>query len=217
MRSLILLALLLGSIPTVMAQVNKFENDIVSFENKDKLNPPVSKKLIVFAGSSSIVRWSSLLQDYADKNVINRGFGGSQTTDLIEYADRVISVYHPDQVFIYEGDNDLSDGKTPLQVFNNFKILFEKIRTKDAKIQVSFISIKPSPSRRKLLPSIKETNTLIKEFLSTQKRTDFINIFDPMLAPGEKFIPELYEADSLHMTPKGYEIWAKQIKPYIKD
>lgn len=198
-------------------EANKFENDIKAFEKAD-LEKPVSKKdLIVFTGSSSVVRWESLKSDFPNKNVINRGFGGSTTPDLIYFVDRVINVYQPKQVFIYEGDNDLaSSQRTPAQVFADFKTLFELIRTKSKHTRISFISIKPSPSRKHLLDAQRSSNNLIKEFLKTKTNTDFVDVFNAMLKPNKEFMPELYVSDSLHMTPKGYKIWSKVILPYIK-
>ncbi len=213
----IFLLLQLITIAAFAQQPNKFEKNIEAFEQADLANPVNTKRLIVFTGSSSIVKWTSLNTDFPNKNIINRGFGGSITTDLILFADRVINVYQPKQVFVYEGDNDLSSSKkTPEQVFEDFKVLFFKIREKSKKTRISFISIKPSPSRRKLLPQQRLTNSLIKDFLATQKNVDFIDVFNPMLLPGDQMISEAYVADSLHMTPLGYDIWQKVIKPYIK-
>jgi len=200
---------------TANAQENKYEKTILGFEKTDLAQPINPKNLIVFTGSSSIVNWKTLAEDFPTKNIINRGFGGSTTTDLLHFADRVISVYQPKQVFIYEGDNDLKGKKTPAEVFANFKLLFDQIRAKSKHTRISFISIKPSPSRRDLLNKISTTNALIAEFLKTQKNTDYIDVFTPMF-PKQQFIPSFYKADSLHMTAAGYEIWKKVVKPYLK-
>jgi lysophospholipase L1-like esterase len=210
-----ILFFLLTTLPLLASAQNKFENDILSFEKKDQTSPPNKKKLIVFAGSSSIVKWTTLQEDFSDKNVINRGFGGSQTTDLIEYYERIISVYKPKQVFIYEGDNDLGAGQTSEQVFSNFQILFNKIREKSNKVRISFISIKPSPSRKQFIPEIKATNKKIQEFLAQQKNADYVDVFDAMLTANQEFNPELYQSDSLHMTPAGYKIWTRQVRPFL--
>ena len=197
------------------AQTNRFEANIAAFEKEDQITP-VDKNVIVFTGSSSIVKWKTLKEDMTGKNVINRGFGGSNTKDLIEFADRVISAYHPKQVIIYEGDNDLKLGRMPDEVFNDFKILFQKIRAKDKGVRISFISIKPSPSRRELLANTQLTNSLISAFLKTQPKTDYIDVFNPMLNPSGQFMPKLYVADSLHMTDEGYKIWTRVVKPYVR-
>jgi lysophospholipase L1-like esterase len=195
---------------------NKFESDIKAFEKADQVQPVDKKNLIVFTGSSSIVKWNTLKSDFPDKNVINRGFGGSETADLFYFVDRVVNVYQPKQVFIYEGDNDLAAQKEPSQVLADFKLVFAKIREKSKNTRISFISIKPSPSRRALLAKQRLANELIKAFLAGQKNTDFIDVFNAMLLPKDEFRAEAYVADSLHMTPEGYKIWKNVIQPYVK-
>src|SRR5690606_18214675 len=68
--------------------------------------------LVVFTGSSSIKRWKDIASYFPDQKALNHGFGGSQTSDLIHYVDELILNYKPKKVFIYEGDNDISAGKS---------------------------------------------------------------------------------------------------------
>ena len=55
---------------------------ISAFEAADKANPP-PQGAILFIGSSTIVRWKTLAQDFREHQVINRGFGGSQIADSV--------------------------------------------------------------------------------------------------------------------------------------
>lgn len=201
---------------TLQAQdFKQWEAEISAFERADQASKP-PKKGTVFTGSSSIRLWDSAQQDFPGKKIINRGFGGSQTDAVAYFADRIIVPYKPRQVVIYVGDNDLAAGKTPEKVLADFKDLFFKIRNQVPKATITFLSIKPSPSRIKLLGSIRETNTMIKGFLNSQKRTSYVDVFTPMLLPGGKPRPELFRADSLHMTPAGYAVWKSALAPYLK-
>ena len=92
---------------TVLAQARDWEPSIRKFEEQDKVNPPKLGS-IVFTGSSSIARWETLAEEMKPLDVINRGFGGSQYSDLNLYAKRIVIAYHPRAVVIYEGDNDLA-------------------------------------------------------------------------------------------------------------
>ncbi|RDC61733.1 SGNH/GDSL hydrolase family protein [Adhaeribacter pallidiroseus] len=195
--------------------LSKWEKEIAAFEQQDKVTPP-ARSSIVFTGSSSIRLWETLDQDFPGKHVLNRGFGGSQTFEVLHFADRLILPYHPKQVVIYVGDNDLAAGKTPNQVFTDFKALFQKIKKSNPKTNVTFISIKPSPSRKNLLPAIKQTNQLVRAYLKKQQRTDYVDVYTRMLLSSGKFNPKLYRADSLHMTDAGYRIWAEAVRPVLK-
>ena len=207
---------LIFSISFVQAQdFSKWEKEIAALEQQDKVTPP-PRKPIVFTGSSSIRLWETLEQDFPDKKILNRGFGGSQTFEVLHFADRLILPYRPKQVVIYVGDNDLAAGKTPEQVFADFKAMYQKIKKSSPKTNVTFISIKPSPSRKNLLPAINQTNQLVRAYLETQQRTDYVDVYNQMLLPSGKFNPQLYRADSLHMTDAGYRIWAEAVRPVLK-
>jgi lysophospholipase L1-like esterase len=193
----------------------RWEKEIAAFERADQANP-APKKSLVFTGSSSIRLWEGLQQDFPDKKILNRGFGGSETDAVAYFADRIVAPYKPRQVVIYVGDNDLAAGKSPEKVLADFKDLFFRIRNKVPRATITFIAIKPSPSRMRILEEVRETNTLVKGFLSNQKRTGYVDVFTPMLLPNGKPKPELFRADSLHMTRPGYVIWAAALKPYLK-
>ena len=193
----------------------KWEPDIAAFEQANKSKAP-PKGHIVFTGSSSIRLWENLPMYFPDKKILNRGFGGSQTDEVVYFANRLITPYKPKQVVIYSGDNDLAAGKTPEKVLEDFKALFHKIREERKKATITFISIKPSPSRKHIRPQISQTNALIQAFLEQQKRTSYVDVFTPMLLPNGKPKPELFRPDSLHMTKAGYDIWAEVLKPYLK-
>ncbi|HUH33056.1 MAG TPA: SGNH/GDSL hydrolase family protein [Daejeonella sp.] len=194
----------------------KWEEAILKFEKADQHRPVKKGEYIVFTGSSSIVGWQNLGADFPDKKVLNRAFGGSQTFEVLHFANRIITPYKPKQVVIYSGDNDIAAGKSPETVFSDFKALFNKIRREGGRTVVTFISIKPSPSRKQFMPKIVEANMLVKEFLKTKNRTSYVDMYTSMLLPNGNPKPELFKADSLHMVQAGYDLWRKTLKPYLK-
>ena len=118
--------------PKLQAQTNasasKWEAEIAGFEASDKTNLP-PKGAVLFVGSSSIRLWKTLAKDFAGYEVINRGFGGSQLADSVVLADRIVIAYAPKMVLLYAGDNDIAAGKTPEQVFSDFKRFVEKVHS----------------------------------------------------------------------------------------
>src|SRR5579864_5717082 len=85
-------------------QEDIWEPDIREFEMQDRLKPPPENP-ILFVGASMIVRWN-LKKFFPDVPAINRGFGGSEMIDVLNYADRIVIRYNPHIVVLYEGDND---------------------------------------------------------------------------------------------------------------
>jgi lysophospholipase L1-like esterase len=175
------------------------------------------KKLILFTGSSSVRLWQSLASDFPNYNVVNRGFGGSEMSDLIYYADQLIIRYKPKQVFIYEGDNDLANGKSPDEVVQQAKQLITQIRKKlSSKVQILFISPKPSPSRWSMREKYEEYNQKLALLCSQQEHVTFVDVWSSMLDIDEVVRKDLFIEDGLHMNATGYRIWRQMIGSYIK-
>ena len=195
-----------------------FYDEIQNFKKQDSINPP-PQHAILFVGSSSFNLWKDVQTYFPNYTIINRGFGGSSLTDVIRYANDIIFPYHPKEIVIYCGENDLaaSDTVSVQTVFDRFKTLFEIIRSKLHNEKIVYVSIKPSPSREKLMPEMEEANQLIKDFLEREKHTAFVDVYHLMLTEDYKPIPDIFRDDSLHMNAKGYAIWQKAIEPFLKE
>ncbi|QMW00871.1 GDSL-type esterase/lipase family protein [Spirosoma foliorum] len=198
------------------ASKQPFEDEIRAFEKTDQTTPPPHNP-IVFTGSSSIRLWDNLADYFPKKTILQRGFGGSQLNEVLLYADRIIIPYQPKQVVLYAGENDIATGKlTGQQTFERFVALFVHVRQKLPNVLFTFISIKPSPSRRKFFAENDIANQLIKDYLAKRKNTQFVDIRPVMLTKAGQPVPELFKPDSLHMLPEGYKRWAKVLGPYLK-
>lgn len=193
-----------------------FIDEVRLYQQNDILNPP-KKQSILFVGSSSFRLWKDYQSYFPDFNIINRGIGGSSLPDIIRYANEMIISYQPKQIVIYCGENDFasSDTITYNHVVSRFINLFSIIRKDLPLVHISFISIKPSPSRWKYSDQFITANTTIQQFLHNQSNTSFINVWDAMLDSNRKPLFNIYKSDSLHMNANGYDIWKKLITPYL--
>ncbi len=218
---LVLISLVLGvgcrtpAPPNTLAthKSGNWEKEISAFEAKDLTNPP-PKGCIVFVGSSSIRIWKTMAADFPGYPVINRGFGGSQLADSVNFADRIITRYQPREVVIYAGGNDIAAGKDPDLVYGDFVALVEKIRAGAPKAKICFISSAPNPSRWAQVEKVKRLNARAKAYCD-KHGLEFIDVFPLMLGPDGKPKPDIYLKDGLHMNAKGYEIWTAAVKPYL--
>jgi lysophospholipase L1-like esterase len=209
--------LFLAAVKNVIAQQPPFWNDIQNFKRQDSIHFP-AKNQILFVGSSSFTKWTDIQNYFPGYKILNRGFGGSSLPDVIRYADDIIFPYHPKQVFIYCGDNDLaaSDTVSAATVFTRFQQLFSMIRKKLPAASIVFVSIKPSPSRQRLMAKMDEANNMIKKFLAKRKNTGFVDVYHKMLNAYGNPRDDIFIEDRLHMNAKGYAIWKKAIQPYLK-
>jgi lysophospholipase L1-like esterase len=193
-----------------------FINDINLFKEIDKETPP-PQNAILFIGSSSFTMWYDVNEHFPEFTIINRGFGGSTLEDQIRYVNDIVFPYSPKQIVIYCGENDFaaSDTVTVEIVTNRFIELFSQIRTQLPEVPISYVSMKPSPSRWHLSAKFSEANHNIENYLVSQPKTSFISIWNVML--GSDSLPDMsiFLDDSLHMNYNGYEIWRKEIYPHL--
>jgi lysophospholipase L1-like esterase len=192
----------------------KWEGAIKAFEAADKKSPPQAGA-VLFVGSSSIRFWKTLPQDFPQYNVINRGFGGSHIADSTYFADRIVMPYRPSAIILHAGANDLSAGKTPQQVYDDFRSFVEKVRAALPETPIAFVSINPTPLRWVQAEKQKETNGLIKKYIDGKSGLAFIDIWDALLGPDGQPRPDLHVKDRLHPNAAGYKIRAELINKYL--
>jgi len=200
---------------TAVSPSSQWEPEFVSFETADRADPPPTGG-IVFVGSSSIRMWQTLQNDFPGLPVLNRGFGGSELSDAVKFANRIVLPYRPKIVVLYAGDNDLNAGKTPERVFADFKEFVGIVRRDLPGTRVVFISIKPSIARITIIDKIRVANQLIRGYIATDPKLAYIDVFTPMLDASGQPRRELFLEDGLHMNAKGYAIWKDLIAPVIR-
>ena len=190
----------------------KWEKDIAAFERMDATNPP-PKGGVVFIGSSTIARWKTLAQDFPGQPVLNRGFGGSEIVDSTHFAARVIIPYAPRMIVLRAGGNDLWAGKSPEQVFADFKEFTTTIHAKLPEAEIVFLSLSPSVARWKQHEQEKEVNRLVEKFVHSTPHLKYLETYDlPLGANGEPR-PELFVTDQLHFNADGYKLLAERVRP----
>lgn len=190
----------------------RFAEEVKKFENAANRYPKENR--IVFTGSSSIRLWVDFKSYFPEHNVINTGFGGSETSDLIHYKDLLITQFNPKQVFIYEGDNDLNSGKPAISVFSDIAKLVNSL-LEDGVESVVIIASKPSIARWGLKNEYEKLNDSLKILASLSEKVMFADVWTPMLNADGTLKKDIFIEDGLHMNKKGYELWIKVIGPLL--
>lgn len=203
---------LLQSHAQIPPQKPIWEPEIRAFEKKDHTQPP-PPNAVLFVGSSSIRKWTTLADDFPGVTLINRGFGGSQIDDSTAFSSRIIIPYHPRLIVFYAGDNDLAAGKSPAQVFGEYTNFVTVVHAQLPQTRIIFISIKPSLDRWKLRDKIMETNHRIAAL--PEPYLSFVDIYPSMLGPDGTPEKDLFLSDGLHPSEKCYRLWASFIRPYL--
>lgn len=192
---------------------SRWAKDIAAFQARDATNRP-PRDCIIFVGSSSIRGWKTLATDFPGWPVVNRGFGGSQLADSVNYCDSLILQYHPREVVIYAGGNDINAKKDPVRVYGDFVALVKKIRAGAPNAKIVFISSAPNPARWAQREKVKQFNALAKAYCEKHGLT-YLDVWPLMIGPDGQPKPDIYVADRLHMNPKGYALWREAVMPYL--
>lgn len=191
-----------------------FEKEVQDIQKKYETLWDATKETIVFTGSSSVRLWKDLEQTYTDKQIVNSGFGGSKAYNLLDYLDELVLQYNPKKVFIYEGDNDISDRLKLKRIIKDMNTIIAQILKKDASTEIILISPKPSISRWKLKGKYKRLNKKLRKLSDMNSKLFFANVWDIML-DGKKLKKDLFIEDGLHMNQKGYDLWHEVIANFI--
>ena len=144
------------------------------------------------------------------------GFGGSQMSDLIYYSEDLIFNHTPDKIFVYEGDNDLADGKSNDEILADFRKIVKMIESRLGSIDIVFISPKPSIARWNLAESYISFNQELKAYTQTKSNLYFADVWLPLLNDQGKPRKDLFIEDDLHINEKGYQIWKNVLKEFMR-
>ena len=191
---------------------SKWEKEITAFERSDAVRPP-PKGALLFIGSSTIRRWTSLAKDFPQVQVINRGFGGSEIMDATHFAPRIIFPYAPRSIYLRSGGNDLWRGRSVEHVFADFKDFVATVHAKLPNTDIIFISLSPSIARWAQADMTKTLNALVADYIKGKDHLRYVETYDIVLGSDGQPRPELFDKDKLHFSPEGYKLLVARIRP----
>lgn len=197
------------------AAVADWEPELAQFEVQARTNPPPAGHVLLL-GSSSFRLWTNAAEAFPGPAVVNRGFGGSHYSDLLELLDRLAPpALQPALILVYEGDNDLASGKTPEAVAADAPRLLRLLRMRFPDARTGLLAVKPSPSRAGLLAAQKDLNLRLRRLARQTAGVTFLDTAAPLLGADGQPDPRFYVADRLHMNEAGYDVWRGVLKPFV--
>jgi len=192
-----------------------YEPEIRAFEAADKAAPPAPGRAL-FIGSSSIRLWTSLAEDMAPVPILNRGFGGSRTTEVLAVFDRIVLPYRPSIIVYYCGDNDLGTDNTDSQAAADGFLAFDRrARAEWPEVRVLYIPIKASVARWGNWAAMQRANDLVRAYCERNPGTTFLDTVTPTLKPDGQPDPSFFREDGLHLNAEGYKAWANVVRPAV--
>lgn len=190
----------------------RFAKEIAAFASQE-----AEKGGIVFTGSSSIRRWTTLKTDFPDLPVLNRGFGGSVSNDLIVHADTVVFRHEPKVLVVYTGSNDLNAKLTVQEAFEDYTKFLNLVHERLPNTRVVVNAVKISIKRLTQIPQVHELNQKLEAWTKDKTWVRYVDSCSYLADAKGQPIRDYYVDDLLHLSPSGYAKWTGILGPVLKE
>jgi beta-glucosidase len=176
---------------------------------------------LVFIGDSITQGWEGAGKEawtkhYDKRNAVNLGIGGDRTQHVLWRLDHgnVDGIKPKLAVLMIGTNNSNRDDNTAEEIGGGIEAIVKKLREKLPETKVLILAIfprgeTPNPQREK---NAKASEIASK--LADNKTVYFLDIGPKFLAADGKLTKDIMP-DLLHLSPKGYEIWAESIEPSV--
>jgi len=158
---------------------------------------------------------------YGHRCAINLGFGWDRTQQMLWRIDHgELDGVAPKVVVVMAGGNNLLGGNvrvnTPDEIVAAVHLLCDRILDKTPTSRILLLHVFPR-GQTKTDPcrmGIEEINSGMKDNLADHANVTLLDITGSFLNPDSIISPEIM-ADYVHLTAKGYRIWAERMEPVI--
>lgn len=154
--------------------------------------------------------------------IFNRGIIGDDSRGIQNRLNQVLTC-NPSKIFFECGTNDLSHGWSVERSFQGIIKVIETIRSHCPQTKLYVQSLLPLNDKVgvwKLLKGkedmIVQLNGKLKEYCDHHS-LPFIDLYTPLLNVNTNRMQSEYCRDGLHLTDKGYAIWANIIRHFMNE
>ncbi len=178
---------------------------------------------LVFFGDSITDGWHGREQDiwkehYAPLNAANFGIGGDRTQHVLwRMQHGELEGYHPKVAVLMIGTNNLGSN-TDEEIADGIKAIVEEIHKQQPQTKVLLLGIFPRghEATDKNRGRIKHINEMISKLADHGKTVYYLDFGDKFLEKDGTISKDIMP-DYLHLSKKGYEIWAEAIDQPLKE
>lgn len=190
---------------------------------------------VLLIGDSIAANWSSSLREpyFNGLNVYNFGISGDRVQNVIwRFQNTDFSSRTPSNVVIFAGINNLADGVSPCGIAQGISLLVSDIKVRWPAVKIFLFEVHPhGQGYVKFETSRLELNSLLKDIYSGNSDVKVLAYSKEIacdmqseMSAFEIFISnyigiyhcENYIDDNIHLSPDGYSILGKMIKPLLK-
>ncbi len=191
---------------------------------------------LYFVGDSITRRWGSSDTQYSAMlanwqtnfhgwNAGNFGWGADSVQNILwRLANGELDDVNPKVIVLLAGTNDLRPGRTGAdddkqvdEVLGGIKAILDVFKARAPGASIILMGVLPrneAGGKTALIPTIRRINTRLAA-LADGDKIRFLDISD-RLSDGSGKLVEGVTVDGLHLSVKGYQIWADALKPLLE-
>ena len=181
------------------------------------------KAQVIFIGDSITQGWEGEGKEvwakyYAQRNAVNLGIGGDRTQHVLWRLEHApLDGVKPKVAVVMIGTNNSNgDDNTPGQIVDGIAAVVNKLRERLPNTKILLLGIFPrgenfNPQRGK----ITQINQVLAK-LDDSKSVHYLDFGHRFLTIDGILLADIMP-DYLHLSPKGYQIWADAIEPKLAD
>ena len=185
---------------------------------------------VYFVGDSIIRRWgatdySELLANWNANfygwNAGDFGWGADRTENILwrlEHGE--LDGVNPKVIVILAGTNNVGsqprDDETAAGIVRGLKTIVEVCRRKAPAATIILTAIFPRNDNVAVMPTINRINQGLAS-VADDAHVRFLNVNDRLADANGVLVDGVMNADKLHPTLKGYQIWADALKPILRE
>ena len=171
------------------------------------------KKKLAFIGDS-LTEWFDWDRRFPDYDVRNLGISGERVESLVARRERIrAQVHDPDFIFLMSGINNLAGGEENIEL--PYREIVRNLTTwyKQARLVVQSILPTDLPwiGNSMIEAANRTLSAIAREF-----NADYLDVYRLFLDDAGNTRSDYLQEDGVHLSSKGYSVWADEVERFLK-
>jgi lysophospholipase L1-like esterase len=169
-------------------------------------------------------QWSELMANWEKNffgwNAANFGWGGDRIENMVwRIQNAELDGVNPKVIVILAGTNDVGNqpgnDETVTRILRDYRALLATCRDRAPRAKLILTAIFPRNDNPEVLPEIRRINKELERFADGQS-VYYLNVND-RLADADGMLFDGMTFDKLHLSTKGYQVWADGLRPLLTE
>jgi lysophospholipase L1-like esterase len=174
----------------------------------------MKNRKLIFIGDSltEYFNWQNRFSEY---DAVNLGISGETVEGLLGRIDRIISsIKNPDYIFIMTGINNIA--MEDFAIIGSYRKIVSELSYKFKEAVIVVQSVLPVNLYWIDNGAIKAANRALRETANEFNNVEYLDIFSLFVDANGKPIKDYLLDDGVHLSDKGYDVWAKAVEGVLR-